>query len=119
LLAYKKAHRNVLHAAMQTCCENLNKIEFLRVLQGIRTAALRDTSIALAFRNTGIYPYNPAIVLDMLDDQPASRPSTPQPSIPQTQVTVPHTPKSIQAHRHQGNSLLEAEYEMPIRSQLG
>lgn len=66
-LAYKKTHGNVMHAAMQTCCKNVNKIEFLHALQSNQSAAFRNSSIASAFRKTGIRLCNPRVVLHNLE----------------------------------------------------
>jgi hypothetical protein len=72
--SYKKEHRNVLHKAMFSCCANFNKIEFLHALKGMREKAFRQTSVASAFRKTGIFPFRPDVVLQQLPDY---RPTTP------------------------------------------
>jgi hypothetical protein len=72
--SYKKEHRDVLHEAMFSCCANFNKIEFLHALKGMREKAFRQTSIASAFRKTGIFPFRPDVVLQQLPD---NRPTTP------------------------------------------
>jgi hypothetical protein len=71
----KKAHRDILNEAMQSCCANFDKIEFLHVLKRIRNKAFSSTSIASAFRKTGIYPLNPDVVLSQLSSDKAATPT--------------------------------------------
>ncbi len=61
--SYKEAHRDVLNKAMRSCCRIFNKIEFLHALKKMREEAFRDTSIASAFCQTGIFSLDAEVVL--------------------------------------------------------
>ncbi len=102
--SYKKAHRDILFEAMQSCCANFNKIEFLHALQKMRQKAFTETTIALGFRKTGIYPFNPNVVLQQL---PGEWPSTPEQEEEDSSTTgsISSTPSSVRALKRYADNI--------------
>ena len=58
-------------------------MEFLQIIEGVRQQAFKSSTITSAFRKTGIIPFNPKVVLDVLE---ARRPQTPPPILQDHQL---------------------------------
>jgi DDE superfamily endonuclease len=65
---YKHFHAKAVDQATRTGCSNFNKLEFLAAINGIRQDTFKRHSILSAFRECGIIPYNPQIVLKKVQD---------------------------------------------------
>jgi hypothetical protein len=44
-------------------CTKITKLEFLSYIQEIRIQAMKESTVKSAFRKTGIWPFNPQVVL--------------------------------------------------------
>ena len=77
---YKHFHAEAVDAAIQTGCSDFNKPEFLTALGSVREQTFKRTTILSAFRQTGLIPFNPDIVLSKLPATTPSPPSTPPPA---------------------------------------
>ena len=66
---YKHWHAQAIDKATCTRCDDFNKVEFLEALGSIRAKTFKTSTILSAFKETGLYPYNPAKVLDKLQTQ--------------------------------------------------
>jgi hypothetical protein len=101
------------------CCANFNKIEFRHALKGMRERAFRNISIASDFRKTGIFPYNPDVVLKQLADYDAK---TPEPKAPRitlsTSSNVPTTPTSAQALKRYIDKVKRTELDPSVQTLL-
>ena len=73
---YKHWHANEVDEATQTGCHDFNKVEFLAAIKSICQQTFKSLSIKSSFCQTGLVPYNPAIVLDKLQEH-LLRPVTP------------------------------------------
>ncbi len=116
--SYKKAHRDVLHTAMQSCCANFNKIEFLHALQKMRAITFTEKNIASGFRKTGILPFDPSIVLNQL---PGERPTTPEYQKEENlsaTFSTPITPTSVRALKRHADALCEHKMSPSLRRHL-
>jgi len=58
-------------------CTNFNKVKFLHAIESICRQIFKLSTIKLAFRQAGLVPYNPQIVLNSIRE---ARPTTPPPS---------------------------------------
>ena len=67
---YKHYHAEAVDAATRTGCSDFNKVEFLAAIHSIRRQTFEWSTIISAFLQTGLIPYNPAIVLDRLGSSP-------------------------------------------------
>jgi len=56
-------HKDAVDVAYRSGATKFNKTEFLASLNSIRKQTMKAASIKSAFRNTGIHPFNPEIVL--------------------------------------------------------
>ena len=90
----KHYHRKAVEQATRTGCEAFNKLEFLAALETIRKQTFKNQTIKSAFRTTGIWPFNPKIVIEKLrpEDVQPQRILSPPPDVPCT----PYTVRSIQ-----------------------
>ena len=89
---YKHFHAAAIDAATRTGCPDSNKLEFLAALTSIREQTFKKTTVLSAFRQTGLIPFNPEIVLSKLS-KPETEPS--RPGIP-----TPNTSPSNQAEAY-------------------
>src|SRR5437667_11587992 len=72
---------------------NITKLEFLSFIQDIRRQAFKADTILSAFKKTGIYPFNPQVVLGQI----AKRGITPKLITPPYNGSSPFgTPLTIQ-----------------------
>ena len=65
---YKHRHAQAIDKATSRC-DDFNKIEFLEALGSIRAKTFKISTILSVFKETGLYSYNPAKVLDKLQAQ--------------------------------------------------
>ena len=79
---------------------NISKIEFLQCIQQARRQAFKKATISSAFKKTGIWPFNPQVVLDVLQQRVPQR--TPSPSTEQCRqdqgsspFQTPHTLRQL------------------------
>ena len=78
-------------------CYNFNKVEFLAEIGKIQQQAFKKRSIIHSWRDVGLLPYNPEIVLQKIRKNESPKPSTsPQALIPApiSEIT-PQTPRSF------------------------
>ncbi|OWT42482.1 DDE superfamily endonuclease domain-containing protein [Pochonia chlamydosporia 170] len=77
----KHYHAKALDLAVRDGCTNVTKLEFLATINDVRKRAFRRSTIFSAFQKTGIYPFNPHVVLQVLESRQPHTP-TPEPQIP-------------------------------------
>ncbi|KJZ78873.1 hypothetical protein HIM_01646 [Hirsutella minnesotensis 3608] len=66
--SYKHWHQQVLYREIADGAADFNKTDFLYHLQEIRTRSFKKHTILSSWEKCGLFPYNPAIVLDQLQD---------------------------------------------------
>jgi hypothetical protein len=66
--AFKHWHSEFVVDATYSGCTNINKVEFFHALGEIRYKTLKKRTIRHGFRDTGIWPLNPDIVLRNLPE---------------------------------------------------
>ena len=114
---FKHYHAEAVEQATQSGCSDFNKVEFLHALHSIREQTFNKNIILSAFRETGLLPFDPEIVLERLRELEApTRLTTPSPS-----PSSPHTPLTIWSLKRQANSLEEiaADLSPTIQRKLG
>ncbi|TKA66365.1 hypothetical protein B0A49_07680, partial [Cryomyces minteri] len=97
---YKHWHAEAVDAATRTGCTNFNKVEFLAALQSIRLQTLQKSTVLSAWRQTGLIPWNPNLVIDRLQAYAATQPRTPSPpqeTPPQTVVETHSTTRALRS----------------------
>ena len=60
---FKLYHKEEINNAMQSSEGDFGKLEFLAKFQTMRNKTFKKSTIKLAFKNTGLIPYNPEVVL--------------------------------------------------------
>lgn len=87
----KHYHAKALDLMVRDGLVNITKIEFLASIQGVRTQAFKESTIKSAFRKTGIYPYNPQPVLQLLRDREAQQTPPPRSNHSSSNFNTPVT----------------------------
>ena len=62
----KHYHAKALDVMVRDGIVNITKIEFLSCIQEVRRQAFKQSKILSAFQKTGIWPFNPHLVLQIL-----------------------------------------------------
>lgn len=65
---YKHWHVEAVDAATRTGCTSFNKVEFLAALESVRRRTFKKRTIERGWREAGLIPYNPGIVLNKIRD---------------------------------------------------
>jgi hypothetical protein len=65
---YKHFHAKMVDEATRTGCTRFDKLEFLAAIKGIHQTTFKRNSILSAFRESGLIPHNPQIVLQKLQE---------------------------------------------------
>ena len=76
----KHYHAKALDVMVRDGLINITKLEFLSCIQQVRLQAFKEGTIRSAFRKTGIFPFNPQVVLRCLEGRQARRTPTPPPN---------------------------------------
>jgi len=102
--AYKHHHSEAIEAATISSCQKFTKDEFLAGIASIRAKTFKLSTIRLVFRLTGLWPYNPDIVVDQLVDYDLYRRSPTLSSdgnnSTSTQFSTPKTVQRFQKLEH-------------------
>ena len=78
----KHYHAKALDLMVRDGLINITKLEFLSCIQQVRLQAFKESTIRSAFRKTGIFPFNPQVVLQCLEARQARTPTPPPNSEP-------------------------------------
>ena len=76
---FKHYHAEAIDKAIRAGGGEFNKIDFLSIFQDMRLKTFTKSTILAAFRNTGLVPYNPNVVISKIEAQSRQRPTTPPP----------------------------------------
>ena len=87
-------HSEAINKATQIGDEKFNKLEFLNAFNDFRAKAFKSTTIRSAWRQTGLIPYNPVLVLDKVRE--AHPPAPPRPATPSPTSSSPYSALRIQ-----------------------
>ncbi|KAM4067391.1 DDE superfamily endonuclease [Hirsutella rhossiliensis] len=81
----KHYHAKALDLMVRDGLVNITKVEFLGCIQEVRKKAFRASTIRSAFKKTGIWPFYPQPVLDLISSRMVtSKTPTPPPSGPES-----------------------------------
>ena len=104
---YKHFHSEAIDDAVRMRDREFGKLEFLTAYQTFRTQTFKPSTIRHAFRDTGIVPFNPNMVLDKIRRRIVSRSHQPRTPSPQPQL-VERTPKGPELIRKFGEKIERA-----------
>lgn len=93
----KHYHAKALDLMVRDGLVNITKIEFLGCIQDVRREAFKESTIRSAFKKTGIWPFYPQPVLDLVRSRmAASKTPTPPPHGPESSpFSTPLTVRQI------------------------
>ncbi|KJZ70789.1 hypothetical protein HIM_09802 [Hirsutella minnesotensis 3608] len=79
----KHYHAKALDVMVRDGLVNITKLEFLSCIQDVRMKAFKKDTVRSAFRKTGVFPFDPQVVLRVLEARQAEKtPSPPSRSGP-------------------------------------
>ena len=115
----KHYHSEAVNEAVCTGDESFSKVEFLAAFNTFRACAFKNTTILSAWRQTGLIPYNPEIVLDVVRKSlPPPRQTTPE-ALVSAFMPLSETPKTIRQIAQTGVELmLHPDIPEDLRSSL-
>jgi hypothetical protein len=120
--AYKKHHKHYVNEAATLGLEKYDKTEFLNDLNDIRKKTFKPSTIASAWKEAGIIPWNPDMVIaKMMSSEVSSTAENPSqvPSTPtRNRILVIKTPTTIRTLQRTGDSLSKMDVNDPDRSPL-
>ena len=111
---YKHYHAEAIDHAIRMGDTEFGKLEFLAAFQEFRNKTFKSSTIRHAFRTTGIVPFNPNMVLDVIRQKQAAaleirnEPRTPSPLPLQFHERTPRGPESIRKFGHKLQRALTA-----------
>ena len=95
---FKHYHTEAIDGAVRAGNVEFDKLDFLAAFQKIRAQTFMESTIRSAWKNTGLIPYNPQVVLSKIAAiQNSTRPVTP-PYQPPVFARTPRTAKEVIAH---------------------
>ena len=98
---FKHWHSEAIEAATATGYQKITKDIFLAGIDAIRQKTFKRNTVARGFKLTGIYPFNPDIVCDLLPDSVAHhRYHTPSDSAESNPYKTPNTLQRFQKLEH-------------------
>ncbi|KAI6778341.1 transposase [Emericellopsis cladophorae] len=78
----KHYHAKALDVIIRDGVVNVTKLEFLSLIEGVRRQAFTAKTIKSAFKKTGIWPFDPDLVIRAVEEREAAlRTPSPQPSL--------------------------------------
>ena len=96
----KHYHSKAINAVIRDGCTKISKLEFLTWFQQIRVQTFKKSTILSGFRQCGIHPFNPDIVLEEVEARVA-RFTTPEPEENSAEPSsspfgTPYTPRKLE-----------------------
>ena len=96
---FKHHHTEAIDAAVRAGNMEFSKLDFLASFQAIRASTFTKSSILSAWKNTGLIPYNPNVVLAKIEAiQASNRPASPPPPSVPPSARTPHTIQELIIH---------------------
>lgn len=100
---YKHYHAKALDLLVREGIEEITKLEFLSVIEDIRSKTFKSATIISSFKRTGIYPLNASVVLSKISQRhqqalralPSSPTHTPEPLSSPPTISTPVRPKDV------------------------
>ncbi len=106
----KHWHSEAVLEATYSGCDRFNKIEFLHALSSIRTKTLKKTTIRHGFRDTGISPFNPAVVLDQIAEP--TRPAIPSTASSHDILSIGSAPKTAERFQNLRDKIISGATQL-------
>lgn len=108
--AFKRAHGSETDAVSRLSTQRIKRPEWLQMFMRSREKALTSSNIRAGWRGTGLMPFNPSRVLDLLPSQPAppQRPSYTPPDQTPLDLSLLTSSPPDGTELHQSNARLIA-----------
>jgi DDE superfamily endonuclease/Tc5 transposase DNA-binding domain len=89
--AYKHYHARAVGDFHSLGITGITKTDFLDIVESIRRQTFKEQTIKSAFAKTGLFPFNPSVVLDQIRTEPEARPETPETSSDPSEADITPT----------------------------
>jgi hypothetical protein len=106
----KHYHAKALDIMVRDGVVNISKLEFLSLIEGVRRQAFKEKTIKSAFKKTGISPFDPDLIINIIKEREAIRTPSPQPSAHNSSDF--ETPATLRQINKVANRIGEAIQEM-------
>ena len=111
---YMHYHAEAVDHAVRMGDREFGKLEFLAAFQTFRNQTFKSSTIRHAFRITGIVPFNPNMVLDIIRQKISTSAFQPRTPSPQPQL-VERTPKGPEPIRKFGQKITRALKDVGLK----
>ena len=93
---FKHYHSEGIDEMVRLGGADFDKLDFLSIFQRMRNQTFTSSTILSSFRNTGLVPYNPNVVIRKLEEIQTRRPATPPPPLSAPLLArTPRTTKEV------------------------
>jgi len=93
----KYYHSRAVAEATRTGCTHFNKLEFLAAITSIRAQTFKASTIKSAFKKTGLYPFDPEVVIGSMRERRSPTLETPSQASSPPSVHTPYTPRALES----------------------
>jgi len=93
----KYHHSRAVAEATRTGCTHFNKLEFLAAITSIRAATFKTSTIQSASKKTGLYPFNPEVVISSMREYRSPTPLATPTAASTPLVHTPYTPRALES----------------------
>lgn len=97
----KHWHSQAIDLLVRDGVEQITKVEFLQIIQDVRKKAFKESTIRSAFEKTGIWPFNPAIIIDHIKE------------LHPREVTPPLQPTASNGSKSPASQLFSSPFRTP------
>lgn len=109
---FKQYHHHTVDTATRIGYTDFNKREFLTTIITMHKNTFKIKTVKLAFKATGLIPFNPAVVLDKMRDFIPDR-ATPPPVAQEPAQYVFSTPKTVPQLSHVAHRIFRERKNVP------
>lgn len=116
---YKYWHTEAVDRSARLGCTDYNKLEFFSDFEWFRRQALTSSTIKAAFEKTGIWPYNPTPIIELVRTRIAAirRPQTPTPASAEHSSGLA-TPRTVRTLKRRFEAILDKTLDEALRTRL-
>jgi len=109
-------HSRAVADATRSGCTHFNKLEFLAAITSIRAQTFKATTIKAAFKKTGLYPFDPEVVIGTMRERHTPTPEKLPIASSLPSVHTPYTPRALQSSAY--NITEDQEWDEDVYTHL-
>jgi phage baseplate assembly protein W len=116
---YKHWHAEAVDRSARLGCSDYNKLEFFSDFEWFRRQALSPSTIKSAFEKTGIWPFNPTPIIELVRTRIATirQPQTPSPPSAEHSSGLA-TPRTVRTLKRRFAAVFDSALDEALRTRL-